>query len=123
MHGEGTEEACGMTARPDRSGVNIDALVGSIRRLATISAVQCPTAMVATSVKDHRNLLPAPVTAFAAFALMLVFDVLVQVFRMFADPRRVGGRVGRYRVNGASNDRLAVVGPEALQAVVFGKER
>ena len=78
--------------------------------------------MAATGVKDHRNLLVAPVTAFATFAITPDFNVLALDFRMFSDPHRVGGGVWRYRVHRARNHRPAVVGLEALHAVVFGNE-
>jgi len=126
MHGEGTEEAGGLTDRSDRSGIDIDALAGRIRRLVSAEwaapALQCPAVVAATGVKDYRDLPPAPVTSLAAFAPIPVFYALARRFRMFAATRRVGGRVWRYRFHCTRNGRPAVVGLEALHAAVFGNE-
>ncbi len=114
MHGEGAEDACGVTARPGWSGVNIDAPAGCIRRFVTASvAWQCPAALVTTGVKDHRNLPPAPVTTFATIALMQNFDSPALGFRVFSD---------MCRANCARDSRSEVVGLEALHPVFFGNE-
>ncbi len=115
--GEGTGTAGGMTDRPDRSGINIDVLAGCI--CSFFCASHIPSVLVATRVKNHRNLLATPVTALATFALIPIVDALARCLRMFADPSRVNGRIRRNRVNSARNGRLAVLGPEALHAVVF----
>jgi len=84
--------------------------------------LQCPAIVLATGVKYHRDLFPAPVPVLATLALTAALDSLVWSFRMFADTRRVGGGVWRNRLYCARDDRSAVVGLEPLHAVIFGNE-
>ena len=99
-----------MTDRFNRSDVDIDTLAGCVCCLA--HALWIAPVLAATRVKDHRDLFPASVTALAAFTSMPVFDALARGFRRVAD---------LCRANSARNGWLAVVGPETLHAVVFGK--
>jgi hypothetical protein len=84
--------------------------------------LQCAAIVLATGVKYHRDLFPAPVPVLATFALRPALDSLVWGSRMFADTRRVGSGVWRNRVYCARDDRPAVVGLEPLYAVIFGNE-